>query len=55
MVETKRTFASKFSQRVQKQTETVEEYAADLKKGFIPKHTSVEMSKQGKRTLCESF
>ena len=32
VVETKRTFASKFSQRVQKQNETVEEYAADLKR-----------------------
>ena len=32
MVETKRTFASKFSQRLQKQNETVEEYAADLKR-----------------------
>ena len=32
VVETKRTFASKFSQRVQKPNETVEEYAADLKR-----------------------
>ena len=32
VVETKRTFASKFSQRVQKENETVEEYAADLKR-----------------------
>ena len=32
VVETKRTFASKFSQRVQKDNETVEEYAADLKR-----------------------
>ena len=30
--ETKRTFVSKFSHRVQKQNETVEEYAADLKR-----------------------
>ena len=32
VVETKRAFASKFSQRVQKPNETVEEYAADLKR-----------------------
>ena len=32
VVETKRTFASKFSQRVQNDNETVEEYAADLKR-----------------------
>ena len=32
VVETKRKFASKFSQRVQKENETVEEYAADLKR-----------------------
>ena len=32
VVETKRTFASKFSQRVQKQNETDEEHAADLKR-----------------------
>ena len=32
VVETKKTFASKFSQRVQKEGETAEEYAADLKR-----------------------
>lgn len=31
-VETKRSFAAKFSQRVQRQNETVEEYAAELKR-----------------------
>ena len=32
VVETEKTFASKFSQRVQKEGETAEEYAADLKR-----------------------
>ena len=32
IVETKRNFAAKFSQRVQRQNETVEEYAAELKR-----------------------
>ena len=32
VVETKRTFAAKFSQQVQRPNETVEEYAADLKR-----------------------
>ena len=40
VVETKRTFAAKFSQRVQRPNETVEEYAADLKRLYSKAHQS---------------
>ena len=40
VVETKRTFTAKFSQRVQRPNETVEEYAADLKRLYSKAHQS---------------
>ena len=40
VVETKRKFAAKFSQRVQRPNETVEEYAADLKRLYSKAHQS---------------
>ena len=40
VVETKKTFAAKFSQRVQRPNETVEEYAADLKRLYSKAHQS---------------
>ena len=39
-VETQRTFAAKFSQRAQKQDETVEEYAAELKRLYAKAYKS---------------
>ena len=39
-LETQRTFAAKFSQRAQKQDETVEEYAAELKRLYAKAHKS---------------
>ena len=46
VVETKRTFATKFSQRVQRPNETVEEYAADLKRLYSKAHQSRDAKKR---------
>ena len=54
VVETKRTFASKFSQRVQKSNETVEEYAADLKRLYSKAYQQRD-SRTRKEDLVRKF
>ena len=49
IVETKKTYAARFSQRTQKPGETAEEFAAESNV-YMSKHTSLEMSKQDKKT-----
>ena len=53
-VETQRTFAAKFSQRAQKQDETVEEYAAELKRLYAKAYKSRD-SKTRQEDLVRRF
>lgn len=54
VVETQKTFAAKFSQRTQKHDETVEEYAADLKRLYFKAYKSRD-SKTRQEDLVRRF
>ena len=53
-IETEKTFAAKFSRRMQRHDETAEEYAADSR-GCTQRRINIEIAKLGRRIWSDGF